>query len=552
MDEIIRINDLYNAEELLLSHNREIGRELSEDELINGVKKFISCGEVLGIVRENHIIAMLNLYCNNTTTLEAYICNVYVLESYRGNHIAENMLIKAIEICKNRRFKSVHLHVSENNNPAVKLYKKLGFSFTEEYRNTDREMVLNISIKENDIKLMILGAGGAQLNLIKSAKEMGYYTIVCDKRPDMEGSRIADKYYCTDYMNLDEIYSIAVEEEINGVISNSEPAMINVAYISQKLNLVGNTVESIETLVSKSKFRQLQKKAGVFSPENYVVNSCEELLDKAKLIKYPVIIKPTESCGTQGTTKIDSYDEYTITNTYNICKEYSRNNQVSIEQYIPMKSLRVNDIDVVVIGDDIIWDGWLWEDRSKETPMLPETEILPMKLSEHEKNKIKNVIKKLIESANIRHGEYNVETYFTEDDDVFVIEMNPRQAGNYIPQLIKQHTGVDFCKLLVSTAVGDMSYYNELKSFERYCNYVTLQVVFAKQTGVLKKIEINPEIMPYIKWIDQKINNGELIMEGSNAFDAIAFINLQFNSYETQHYYTDEIEKYIYPIVESD
>ena len=130
--------------------------------------------------------------------------------------------------------------------------------------------------------------------------------------------------------------------------------------------------------------------------------------------------------------------------------------------------------------------------------------------------------------------------------------MNPRQAGNYIPQLIKQHTGVDFCKLLVSTAVGDMSYYNELKSFERYCNYVTLQVVFAKQTGVLKKIEINPEIMPYIKWIDQKINNGELIMEGSNAFDAIAFINLQFNSYETQHYYTDEIEKYIYPIVESD
>lgn len=550
MDEVLRINDLENAEQLLFEHNIEIGRDLERKELLNGIRKFLKNGEVLGFILNNHIIAMLNLYCNKMDTLEAYICNVYVLEEYRGMHLAEKMMNRAIEICRERKFRTIHLHVSEENIPAVALYKKLGFSFVDAYRNKSREMLLNIDESESTKKIMILGAGGAQLNLIKEAKALGYYTIVCDMRPEMEGAQISDKFYQVNYMNLDEVYNIALSEKIDGIISNSEPAMVNVAYISQKLNLIGNSVESIETLVSKSKFRELQRKAGVFYPEHFVVKSCAELIEKAKTMRYPVIIKPTESCGTQGTTRLESFDEEMICAAYKSCSEYSRNDLVSIEQYIPMNCLRVNDIDVIVIEDDIIWDGWLWEDRAKETPMLPETEIFPMALEDDKKSKIQITIEKILKTAGIRHGEYNVETYFTDEGDVFVIEMNPRQAGNYIPQLIQQHTGVNFCKLIVSTAVGDMSYYTELKTFKRECNFVTLQVVFAKKSGVLKKVYISPEIKPYVKWIDQRIMNGDEIVEGANAFDAIAFIDMQFDSYELQHYFTDKIEEFIYPIIE--
>lgn len=398
-------------------------------------------------------------------------------------------------------------------------------------------------------KLMILGTGAAQLNLIKESLALGYTTIVCGMNPENEGAKIADKYYEVDYLDLKKIYKIAVDEKIDGIISNSEPAMINVAYVSQKLNLVGNSVESIETLSSKSKFRALQKKIGVFSPEHYIVDSCEDLLKKAKKIKYPVIIKPTESSGTQGTTKIDEYDEDIVKKAYAICQELSRNNLVSIEEYVPMKELRVNDVDVVVIGETIIWDGWLWQDRSRDTPMLPETEIFPMALPDEKKEKIRQVVEKILKSAAVIHGEYNVETYFTKEDEVFVIEINPRQAGNYIPQLIEQHTGVNLSKLIVSTAVRDMTYFNELKTFERKCNFVTLHVVFAKQNGRLECIHISPEIEPYIKWIEQRIKNGEKVKAGVNAFDALAFIDMEFDTYERQHYFTDEIEKYIYPIV---
>lgn len=142
MCEIVRINDLDNAEFLLIEHNKEIGRELTDQELIIGIRKFLVNGDVLGIVENNHVIAMLNLYCNNYDTLQAYICNVYVLEQYRGNHLAERMMLDAITICKNRKFKSIHLHVAENNKPAVISYKKLGFEFADGKRGNDREMVL--------------------------------------------------------------------------------------------------------------------------------------------------------------------------------------------------------------------------------------------------------------------------------------------------------------------------------------------------------------------------------------------------------------------------
>ena len=142
MYDLIRINDLENAEQLLWSHNKEIGRTLSDEELLAGIRKFIEKGEVLGCVENNRIIAMLVLYCYDRQTLQAYICNVYVLDEYRGRHLSERLIEKAIDICRLKGFKTICLHVAENNIPAVKTYEKLGFAFTDGFRGTDREMVL--------------------------------------------------------------------------------------------------------------------------------------------------------------------------------------------------------------------------------------------------------------------------------------------------------------------------------------------------------------------------------------------------------------------------
>ena len=151
-------------------------------------------------------------------------------------------------------------------------------------------------------KILILGVGEAQLHLINEARNLGYYIVVCDMRSESEGAKIADKFYCVNYVNREAVLEIASNEQIDGVISNSEPAMLTVAYVAEELGLVGNSVKSVETLLSKTKFRELQKKAGVYAPVHYMVSSEMELLEKVQNMRYPLIIQPIESSGTRGTT----------------------------------------------------------------------------------------------------------------------------------------------------------------------------------------------------------------------------------------------------------
>lgn len=140
--EIINLRE--NAFKLIWNHNKEIGRSLSDEELTQGIYKFLAKGNAIAIIKEETIIAFLVLYCYFEDTREAYICNVYVMEQYRRKYLAEKMILRAIDICEEKQFKSIHLHVSESNIPAVSLYRKLGFSFTDGYRDAEREMVLRL------------------------------------------------------------------------------------------------------------------------------------------------------------------------------------------------------------------------------------------------------------------------------------------------------------------------------------------------------------------------------------------------------------------------
>ena len=78
---------------------------------------------------------------------------------------------------------------------------------------------------------------------------------------------------------------------------------------------------------------------------------------------------------------------------------------------------------------------------------------------------------------------------------------------------------------------------------------MTHHVVFSKDSGVLDSIYIDESIKPYIKWMEQDIENGSMVHQCRNAFDAIACVNFEFDSCETQEFFVREIEKFIHPIL---
>lgn len=399
-------------------------------------------------------------------------------------------------------------------------------------------------------KLLILGGSPNQLRLVESAKSADIYTIVCNHKEECAAKAACHQFYLQDYSDQEAVLAIAKKEWVDGVISNSEAAMPIVAYVAEKLGLPGNSVDGIGQLTSKTRFRELQRKCGVYAPKNFECTDWGELQQGIGNLAFPIIVKPCESSGTRGTTRIDRLDDMdTLRHAFDECRHYSVNGRVSVEEYVTMSSLKVIDGDVFVCGKDFLWNGFFTCYRSRHAPMLPMMESFPILITDEDFSIVKDHIRRLFDKAGIVHGQYNVEMYFTENRELFVIEINARQGGNDIPHLIELHSGIDFDKLLVTTAVGDRSFFDAVKEQVYTPRYITQYVVFSREAGILERLDIDKAIGQYLIERTDVRHEGEEVVVGMNAGDSVARLVFDFGDADTQQYYVDRVEELIRPVI---
>lgn len=399
-------------------------------------------------------------------------------------------------------------------------------------------------------KLLILGGSPNQFRLVEAAKKAGIYTVVCNHKEECAARLSCHLFYQQDYRDEKKVLAIAEREKIDGVISNSEAAMPIVACVAERLGLPGNSVDGIGQLTSKTRFRELQRKCGIYAPKNFECDTWEGFQQGIDKLVFPVIVKPCESSGTRGTTRIDRREDIeSFRKAFEECRYYSVNDRVSVEEYVTMTSLKVIDGDVFVCGKELLWNGFFTCYRSQYAPMLPMMESFPILITNEDFLIVKDHIRRLFEEAGIVHGQYNVEMYFTEKRELFVIEINARQGGNNIPHLIELHSGIDFDKLLVTTAVDDMSYFNEVKKLCYTPRYITQYVVFSRESGVLERLDIAEEISRYLIERTDVRHVGEEVVVGTNAGDSVARLVFDFGDSNTQQYFVERVEELIKPVV---
>ncbi len=397
-------------------------------------------------------------------------------------------------------------------------------------------------------KVMILGGGENQVQLINAAKEEGYNVLVCDWKTDIPGFNLADKFIQVSTLDSEAVLKVAIEEKINGVISNSEPAMANVAYIANKLNLIGNPLQSLEILLSKNRFRELQDKSNLYAPKHYCSNNVGNILDNSKKFNFPVIIKPNQSSGSRGTTYIQTFDERKIINAFYKCQEFSRDSNVEIEEFVKLKDDYIIDGDIFVFNDYIIWNGLFKCLRMKDFWWIPTSHEFPLNICDTQLFEMKHSISTAIKSAGIVHGEFNVEGYFTNNDDFFIIEINPRQGGNSIPSLIQQQCGLDLNRLLLTTCVGDISYFENVKSYKFEDKYLTNHMFFSSQIGIFKGIEIDSSLSKYVIQIDE-YRKGEFNNGIENAASVLGRCIIQYPDQITQKNFDSKLDELIIPVI---
>ena len=336
-------------------------------------------------------------------------------------------------------------------------------------------------------RILILGAAKNQLPLIQEAALMNYYIVVCDWTENNPGIELAHKHYQVSILDKEACLDIATKENIDGVVSNYEAAMPIVAYISEKLGLVGNSSIGIENLMSKNSFRKLQKQCGLYTPNHTISDSFSNISEIIQTYKFPIIVKPCECSATRGTTKFDNCDSAEIATVFAECCNISRNGKACIEEYVEMPSLEIIDGDVFVYNGHILWNGLFTSIRSSYAPMVPTTQVYPIVLDDKRIQIVKEAVSVIFSNAGVKFGEYNIEMFFDSSDRLFVIEINVRQGGNGIPGTILKHSNINFTKLLVSLSVKDERYYQEVKESISECRYLCRHPIYSPKDNRTSK-----------------------------------------------------------------
>src|SRR5699024_1478745 len=105
--------------------------------------------------------------------------------------------------------------------------------------------------------------------------------------------------------------------------------------VSEQLGLPGNSYASVEILSEKDKFRSFLAEHGFNAPQHMSVQD-GQVDDKALAkLRFPVIVKPTDSSGSKGVSKVTKLED--IESAVGYALDFSRNKRLIIEEFIETK-----------------------------------------------------------------------------------------------------------------------------------------------------------------------------------------------------------------------
>ncbi len=401
--------------------------------------------------------------------------------------------------------------------------------------------------------LCLLPDGRAEMAL-REARDLGYRSVFCGEG-DCEGVRaLADECLTLSWDNTDDLIAAAKEHDVDGVVGLCDKATVPAAKVAEALSLPGNPPQAVETLLSKSAFRDLQRREGLFCPSSRVLaeppTTVGEATEAVEGLRFPLIVKPLLCSSSFGQTVLRG--PVGLLEAIGEASSHSRNGTVCVEEYIETDSLRMLECDVFVVDGEYVWDGARDSWRVTDAPLKPRYDVYPACLSPNEEREFQSAVTTALTAAGVQIGEFNIEGFFTPEGRFFIVEINPRQAGFYNPQHIELYCGVNLTRLLLTTAVGDTGYLEELGHFERRRRNILSYSVFSDRDGVLDHVHIDPSMLPRLRAYHslKRDKRGDWVLSNQTAAWPIAQVAFEFQTPEELEDARTRIAELVYVVLQ--
>ena len=377
-------------------------------------------------------------------------------------------------------------------------------------------------------KLMLLGGIRYLLPVIKAAHEQGYYVITADYLPDNIAHQYSDEYVNVSIIDKEAVLKVAREKEIDGIMSfGVDPGVIAASYVQNQMGLPSfGPFESVEILQHKDKFRSFLTEHGFNVPWAYGFSSESEAWEARENFFYPLIVKPTDSAGSKGCTRVDSEDELMAAIQYAF--KFTISGNIIVEEFLEKKGCS-SDTDSYAQDGQLKFVSFSAQrfDANAVNPYTPSAYSWPSTFTNEEEAYLTSEIQRLITLLGMKTSVFNIEVRVAANNKPYIMELTPRGGGNRLCEMLRYATGVDMITAITRAMVGDEPEVIEQMPYNG--NWAEI-ILHADKDGVFVGLQIDPSLPAEIVEEDLWVKPGDFVHGFEAANDAIGTLVLRFEN----------------------
>ena len=320
----------------------------------------------------------------------------------------------------------------------------------------------NESIVSDKPKIIVLGSGPIRIgqgvefdystvHAVRTIKQLGYEAIVINNNPETVSTdyTAADKLYFEPLTPEDVMNVVHLEKPLGVIATLGGQTAVNLAQplADRGVRIIGTGCEAIDKAEDRDLFNEVIHSLGIPNPVGEAVTDIESGVAAAERIGYPVLVRPSFVLGGRAMEIVAN--EEMLRKYLKNAVEVDEDKPVLIDKYLMGKEV---EVDAVCDGKEVFVPGIMELVERTGVHSGDSTSVYPpFSISQKVRNTIADYTTRLGLGIGIV-GLFNIQFIVDKNDDVFVIEVNPR-ASRSVPFLSKS-TGCGLVGIATKAMLG--------------------------------------------------------------------------------------------------
>ena len=286
---------------------------------------------------------------------------------------------------------------------------------------------------------------------VEALKSMGKRAVMINNNPETVSTDhdMSDALYF-EPLTVEDILPVLVRERVTAVFASfggQTSLKTGLALEAEGIRILGSPSSVVSASEDRGLFSALIERLGILQPLGFAVQRVDEGLERASMIGYPVMVRPSFVIGGLAMRVVNTPSE--LGSVLAMALEAGDGQSVLIDRFLPGVEF---EVDVISDGEEVMIPGIFEHLDPAGVHSGDSVAIFPdVSLSPSRREQIAEISRRIAIALGVR-GLLNIQ-FILSGDDFYVIEANPR-ASRTVP-IAGKLTGMPLVEFAVRAALGE-------------------------------------------------------------------------------------------------